>query len=152
MVKIMGPVNSTKTPTASMSCRIFPEQRLWVEEYRGVVGLDAVKALTRAVTSDPRWAADFNGLLDFSGASLDMSGDDVLRLALMWREDAYRSCGWLAFVVPSSAVFGVVRMLGYWSRTTERSRIFTRREEAEQWLREQGRRMMSGGTSAAIPA
>jgi hypothetical protein len=114
--------------------------------------LDAVKALTRAVTSDPRWAADFNGLLDFSGASLDMSGDDVLRLALMWREDAYRSCGWLAFVVPSSAVFGVVRMLGYWSRTTERSRIFTRREEAEQWLREQGRRMMSGGTSAAIPA
>lgn len=153
MVKIMSPVHSTHPSfTASMTCRVVPEHGLWLEEYHGVVGLDAIKALTRAVTGDPAWSPELNGLVDFSGASLELSGDEVLRLALMWREDAYRSCGWLAFVVPNSAVFGVVRMLGYWSRATDRSRIFASRDEAERWLLAQGRRVPHPNTETAIPA
>ena len=134
------------------SYRIVPELGLRVEEYRGLVRLEEAKALTRAMTSDPKWSPELNGLMDLTGATLDFSADDVLRLALMWREDAYRSRGWLAYVVSTSAVFGVVRMLGYWSRTTERSRIFARREEAEQWLQEQGRRATWGEAVSAIPA
>ena len=34
----------------------------------------------------------------------------------------------------SSVAYGVVRMLGYWSRNTDRFRIFHSRREAEAWL------------------
>jgi hypothetical protein len=40
----------------------------------------------------------------------------------------------VAYVVSNSVVYGVVRMLGYWSRSTERMRIFQSRDEAENWL------------------
>ena len=154
MVKVTARMRYPK-PTLSESLsvyRIHPELGMRVEEYRGRVSLEDVKGLTRAMANDPRWSPDLNGLVDLTGATLDFSADDVLRLALMWREDAYRSRGWLAYGVSTSAVFGVVRMLGYWSRTTERSRIFTRREEAEEWLREQGRRVIWGEMDSAIPA
>lgn len=63
-----------------------------------------------------------------------MSSNDVLRLALMLRQEANRSQGWLVFAVNSSVTYGIVRMLGYWSRNTDRFRIFQNREEAERWL------------------
>jgi hypothetical protein len=55
-------------------------------------------------------------------------------LALILRHEENRSTGWLAFVAPNSTIYGVVRMLGYWSRNTERLQIFPSREEAEVWL------------------
>jgi hypothetical protein len=123
---------------ASLCYEIDRTKSLRVEEYRGVVGLDDIKALTRAVTSDPGWSPDLNGLMDFSEARLELSADDVMRLALMWRAKEYRSHGWLAFAVPTAAAFGMVRMLGHWARVTERSKIFPNRAEAERWLMEQG--------------
>jgi len=86
------------------------------------------------MATDPCWSAAFNGLIDLSAAELDLSSNDVLRLALMLRQDDNRSTGWLAFVATSSANYGIVRMLGYWSRSTDRLRIFQSRAEAEAWL------------------
>ena len=114
--------------------RIDAGRRMRIEEYQGKVGLADLKSVISAMASDPCWSLDFHSLVDFSEATLDLSANDVLRLALILRHEENRSRGWLAFVAPNSTIYGVVRMLGYWSRNTERLQIFPSREEAEAWL------------------
>jgi len=118
--------------------RIERASKLRVEVYRGAVGLEEVKSITSAASSDPCWAEDHNILLDFSQAELSMSANDVLRWALSLRQAEYLTKGWLVFVVPNSLTYGLVRMLGQWSRNTERFRIFFDREQAESWLNRHG--------------
>ncbi len=114
--------------------RIDSERRMRIEEYQGKVGLSDLKSIISAMASDPCWSPDFNGLIDFHEAELDLSANDILRLALVLKNADHRTRGWLAYVVPNSTVFGIVRMLGYWSRNTDRIRIFNARDEAESWL------------------
>jgi hypothetical protein len=131
---------------------IDPERGIRVEEYRGQVGLDEIRWVAKAAASDPAWGPDMNGLVDFSGAKLEMSSNDVLRLALMLRREPYRTRGWTAFTVASSVAYGIVRMLGTWSRMTDRIRIFSDREEAERWLHSKTRkREEEGAISAPVP-
>lgn len=122
-------------PTASAGrFRFDIERRLRIEEYFGKVELADLKSIITAMVSDPDWSPEFNGLVDFAGAELDLSANDVLRLALMLRKEQNRSHGWLVFVVGNSVAYGVVRMLGYWSRNTDRFRIFQNRKDADAWL------------------
>ncbi|MEO8617580.1 MAG: hypothetical protein ABI600_20790 [Luteolibacter sp.] len=114
--------------------RIDSEQRRWVEEYQGKVGLMDLKAMVAAMASDPCWSANLHGLIDFSDVELDLSANDILRLALVLKHEEHRTRGWLVYVANNSTVFGIVRMLSYWSRNSERLRIFNTREEAETWL------------------
>jgi len=114
--------------------RIDTERRMRIEEYQGKVVLGDLKAIVSAMSSDPCWSPDYHGLVDFSEAELELSSNDVLRLALMLRQEGHRSRGWLVFAVRNSVAYGEVRMLGYWSRNTDRFRIFQSREEAESWL------------------
>jgi hypothetical protein len=114
--------------------RIDPERGMRVEEYRGKVGLSDLRSVVSAMVSDPCWSPEHHGLVDLSEAELELSANDVLRLALMLRQEENRSHGWLVFAVPNSVAYGVVRMLGYWSRNTDRFRIFQSRSEAEAWL------------------
>ncbi|MES2659402.1 MAG: hypothetical protein V4689_12350 [Verrucomicrobiota bacterium] len=114
--------------------RIDAERRMRIEEYQGKTGLSDLKANISAMASDPCWSPDFHGLIDFSDAELELSANDVLRLALVLRHEENRSHGWLAFVATNSTAYGIVRMLGYWSRNTDRLRIFQNRDEAETWL------------------
>jgi len=117
-----------------VSYRVEPARNLRIEEYHGVIRLSDIRALAEAVSSDPEWSPAFDTLIDFSRATLELSSNDVLRLALMLRQERYRSQGWMAFAVGDATSFCLVRMLGYWSRMTERSRIFRERSEAEEWL------------------
>ena len=120
---------------ASTGCyRIDPQRRLRIEEYQGKVELADIRAIQSAMAADPDWSADFHGLVDFSHAELEMSANDVLRLGLLMRQPRLRTRGWLVFVVNNSVAFGVVRMLGYWSRATDRLKIFQTREQADAWL------------------
>ncbi len=114
--------------------RIDTDRRIRIEEYQGKTGLSDLKSIISSMTSDPCWSADYHGLIDFSRAELELTANDVLRLALVLRHEANRSRGWLAYVATRSTTYGIVRMLGYWSRNTERMRIFQSREEAEAWL------------------
>ena len=114
--------------------RIDTDRRMRIEEYQGKTGLSDLRSILSSMASDPCWSPDYHGLVDFSHAQLDLSANDVLRLALVLRNEAYRSKGWLAYVAPDSLTYGVVRMLGYWSRNTDRVRIFQSRQEAESWL------------------
>lgn len=120
--------------------RIDSVRRVWLEEYLGKIGLDEMKSMVATVSDDPAWSPEFSGLVDFSQAELALSSNDVLRLALMMRQEEHRSRGWLAFVVRNSAAYGVVRMLGYWSRSADRVKIFQNREEAEYWLEQRAER------------
>ncbi len=122
------------SPGAVGRYRIDSDRRMRIEEYQGDVGLAELKRVISAMASDPCWSADFHGLIDFSRAKLELSANDVLRLALVLRHEENRSRGWLAFVATNSTTHGIVRMLGYWSRNTERLRIFQSRDEAEAWL------------------
>lgn len=114
--------------------RIDSAKRVRIEKYQGKTGLADLKSNISAMASDPCWSADFHGLIDFSDAQLELSANDVLRLALVLRHESNRSRGWLAYVAANSTTYGVVRMLGYWSRNTDRMRIFASRAEAERWL------------------
>jgi hypothetical protein len=114
--------------------RIDAERRMRIEEYQGRTGLADIRAILSAMSSDPCWSPDFHGLIDFSGAELDLSSNDVLRLALVLRHEENRTTGWLGFVATNSLAYGIVRMLGYWSKSTDRIRIFQSRAEAEAWL------------------
>ena len=114
--------------------RIDAERRMRIEEYRGKVGLVDLKSILSAMVSDPCWSPDFHGLVDFSEAELELTANEVLRLALMLRHERNRTSGWMVFVATNSTVFGVVRMLAYWSRNMDRMRIFKNRDEAEMWL------------------
>lgn len=124
--------------------QIDPVRRMRIEEYRGRVGLKEMKAVLSKMVSDPRWSPEYHGLVDFSEVILDLSANDVLRLALVLRHEENRSNGWLVFVAPDATTYGVVRMLGYWSRNTERLRIFPNRDEAESWLARHTHLMPSG--------
>jgi hypothetical protein len=121
-------------PASVGSYRIDARRGLRIEEYQGKVGLADLKEIVRAVVSDPDWSPDLHGLVDFTKAELELSANDVLRLALMLRQEQNRSRGWVVFAVSNSVAFGVVRMLGYWARSTDRFRIFNSRDEAERWL------------------
>ena len=114
--------------------RIDADRRMRIEEYQGKVGLCDLRSIVSAMASDPCWSPDHHGLVDFTDAELELSANDVLRLALTLRQEENRSRGWLVFAVRSSVAYGVVRMLGYWSRNTDRFRIFQSRQEAETWL------------------
>lgn len=127
---------SIDCPPSGALCtyRIDPAQRLRVEEYQGRIGLEELRSVAEAVVEDPSWSREHHGLIDFSAAHLDLTANDVLRLALLLRQDDFRTNGWLVFAVGDSSSFGTIRMLGHWARNTDRSRIFRSREEAETWL------------------
>lgn len=52
-------------------------------------------------------------LIDPSAAHLDLTANDILRLALLPRQEEHRTNGWLVFAVGDSPSFGNVRMLGH---------------------------------------
>lgn len=114
--------------------RIDSDRRLRIEEYVGKVELVDLRSMLSSMASDPCWNADFNGLVDFSKAELDLSSNDVLRVALLLRHESNRSRGWLTYVVSDSSSYGIVRMLGHWARNTDRMKIFKSRVEADVWL------------------
>ena len=74
--------------SASHHERIDPARGLRIEEYQGKVGLGDMRSIVSAMAWDPCWSPDHQGLVDFSEAELEMSANDMLRLALMLRQEA----------------------------------------------------------------
>ncbi|MGD7652914.1 MAG: hypothetical protein ACQCXQ_06845 [Verrucomicrobiales bacterium] len=114
--------------------QIDHNQGIRLEDYQGSVGLSDLRAVASAMASDERWSPSYHGLIDLSKADLELTANEVLRMALTLRQDQHRSTGWMVYVVKNSAAYGQIRMLAYWARNTERTRIFLTRKEAEAWL------------------
>ena len=132
--------------------RIDADRGVRFEEYRGRTGLAELKNTISAMASDPCWTPGFHGLIDFSAADLVLSANDVLRLALVLRHEQFRTSGWLAYVATNSTTYGIIRMLGYWSRNTERMRIFPSRAEADAWLEQNRDQVPPGFLNEDTPA
>lgn len=113
---------------------IDPSRGIRLEEYQGTVGLADLRAITSAMASDRSWSPSYHGLIDLGEADLELTANEVLRMALTLRQEEHRSTGWMVYVVKNSAAYGQIRMLAYWARNTERTRIFLTRKEAEEWL------------------
>lgn len=109
-------------------------RRLRIEVYHGLTGLRVLRESVLAMAEDTAWPRSFHGLTDLRDATLDLSANDVIRLGLLMRQPAHLTSGWLVYVVADEVTHGVVRMLGHWSRTAGRQRIFRSRREAECWL------------------
>lgn len=122
------------TQGTNASYRIDSQRRVRIEEYHGKVALADLKAMVATMTEDPGWSPYHHALVDFQDADLELSANDILRLAFHLRRAEHRSYGWVAFVVSKPSAFGMIRMLGYWSRNTDRFRIFESRAEGEAWL------------------
>lgn len=120
------------------------ERRLRLEVYHGRTGLWTMRGTMLAMAEDSGWSHSYHGLTDLRDATLELGVNEVIRLGLLMRQLAYRTSGWLAYVVADEATHGVVRMLGYWSRSAERQRIFRNRREAESWLEGQHLRVPAG--------
>lgn len=131
-MKLLNSDYPTPLPTSSYRIDVLRKTRF--EEYHGKVRLEDLRSVVTAMASDPCWCAEQHVLADFTDAVLEMSSNDVLRMALTLRQEGNRSHGWMIFVVNDPVSYGVVRMLGYWSRNTDRFRIFQNREEADRWL------------------
>lgn len=110
------------------------DRRLRIEKYHGKTRLADLKAVQARMAADPHWCGNYHGLIDFSEADLDITTNEILRLALLTRHGASRSSGWLAYVVTDSTTHGVVRMLSHWMRSNARMRMFRTRADAEVWL------------------
>jgi len=96
-----------------------------------------IRSVALRASTDPAWSPGFSSLIDLEWAKLELSSNDVLRVALTWRKTGCRSGGWTAFVVSPSASLGVIRMLGAWARISGTMEIFTNRGAAERWLARQ---------------
>ena len=89
--------------------RIDAGRRRRIEEYQGKTGLNDLKSILLSMASDPCWSAEYHGLIDFSEAELELTANDVLRLALVLRHETNRTNGWLAYVATKSTTYGITR-------------------------------------------
>ncbi|MES2476290.1 MAG: hypothetical protein V4640_10950 [Verrucomicrobiota bacterium] len=113
---------------------IDANRRLWIAEHRGKTGLRDLRETLLGMVHDVAWSSGYHGLTDLRDATLELSVNEVIRLGLLMRQPQLRTQGWLIYVVADETAHGVMRMLGHWSRTAERQRIFRSRQEAEKWL------------------
>ena len=116
---------------------IDAERGLRIEVHHGRTGLRELRDMALGVAGDLEWSRPFHQLTDLRDAAVEMSANDVIRLGLMMRQPAHRTSGWLVYVISDEATHGMVRMLGHWSRTADRQRIFRNWLDAETWLERQ---------------
>jgi hypothetical protein len=77
----------------------------------GRVTLAELGTFIETVWSDPGWRPEYNGLMDFSGARIDLSDQEMLNLTRAMRADPRCSLEKWSFVVSRAADFGKLRKL-----------------------------------------
>lgn len=102
--------------------------------FEGRVTLAELGAHIQSVWADPAWKKEFNGLLDFSAATLDLSVGEIQELSKAMMSDPRCSFGKWAFVVSTSADFAKLRKIDEVAYLKSTLRIFFDRRAAESWL------------------
>jgi hypothetical protein len=102
--------------------------------FEGSVTLSELGAYVQRVWSDPAWRPEFSGLMDFSGATIDLSDADIGTLMKSMLSDPRCSFARWAFVVKTAADFGRLRKVDALVDREATLRIFFSRNDAEQWL------------------
>jgi hypothetical protein len=77
----------------------------------GRVTLAEMGAFIQTVWADPGWSSSYNGLIDFSGATLDLSDQEIRDLVLAMKTDPRCSLARWVFVVSSASDFAKLRKI-----------------------------------------
>ncbi|HLY12499.1 MAG TPA: hypothetical protein VKW04_24560 [Planctomycetota bacterium] len=114
--------------------RFHPDLGYVVTTVKGRITLPELGALVQSVWADPGWKPEYNGIMDFSAATLDLSEREMLELSTSMRADPRCSFGRWAFVVSTASDFGKLRKADHPEDVTVTMRIFFDRRTAEEWL------------------
>jgi hypothetical protein len=88
-------------------------------------------AFIQTVWADLGWTPNYNGLIDFSGATLDLSDQEILDLSRAMRSDPRCSMARWAFVVSRAIDFGKLRKIDKENHKAT-IRVFFDRQSAEE--------------------
>jgi hypothetical protein len=105
----------------------------WLEG--GVTLLDFAEFIQKA-WEDPRWKAEYDGIMDFSAATIELTDVELQKLLKSMLGDARCSLARWAFVVRTADTFGWLRKVDVLSAQQATLRIFFSRGEAERWFHE----------------
>ena len=119
---------------------VFHPDRKYVDTtFQGWVTLPELGAHIQSIWSDPGWNPEFNGLLDFSDATLDLSESQIQQLTKSMAEDPRCSFGRWALVVSKAVTFAKLRKMDDVMDLKSTLRIFFDRRTAEEWLLSTGK-------------
>jgi hypothetical protein len=113
---------------------LHPDQGYLESTFEGSVTLVEIGLHIQQVWADPGWNPAFNGFLDFSRASVDLSDDDLRSLLKAMLRDPRCSLARFAIVVATADDFRVFRKVDVLSEEQSTIRIFFNKTEAERWL------------------
>lgn len=116
------------------SYAIHDQQGYIVTTIEGRVTLPELGIHIQAIWADPAWKSHFNGLLDFTAATLDLSEREIQELTKGMQHDPRCSFGKWAFVVTTAADFAKLRKIDPVADVKSSIRIFFDRRQAEEWL------------------
>jgi hypothetical protein len=126
---------------------LHPDRRLLEEVFEGSVTLAVIVGFVGTIYADPGYDPAFDGLADFTHASIDMTFDEMWMLVEGMRQSGLASRGRWAFVVPSALNLGMSRMFETLSNDLQSSiRMFMDRDEALKWLRRHEQTLHADGT------
>src|SRR4051812_3166306 len=106
--------------------------------FEGRVTLRELGAHIQSLWADPAWKNDYDGVLDFSAATLDLSELEVEGLTKSMATNPRCSFGKWAFVVSRAADFAKLRKIDESADLRATLRIFFDRRTAEGWLLSRG--------------
>lgn len=128
---------------------ILPERGLVIETFEGRVTMTALVPFFQSLYADPAWDPGFDGLADFSAATIDMDFDEMSRLVGYMKSSGTASRGRWAFVVGSALNLGMSRMFQTLSDDLQSDlRFFLDREDALRWL---GKPWVAAGRPSGEP-
>jgi hypothetical protein len=113
---------------------LHPDEGYLESTFEGSVTLVELGLHIQQVWADPGWNPTFNGILDFSRASVDLSDEELRTLMKAMLRDPRCSLARFAFVVATADDFKVFRKVDILSEEQSTIRIFFSRVEAERWL------------------
>jgi hypothetical protein len=111
--------------------RIVPERNLMIVEAHGEITDDELVRVMHAGRADPAFSTGLDLLGDFRYA--DLSGVSTATVRALGEGSLLR--GRRALVLPAGVGYGIGRMYSaYAARGADSIAVFTRLEEAEEWL------------------
>jgi hypothetical protein len=102
--------------------------------FEGRVTLPELGAHIQSIWADPAWKPEYNGILDFSGASIDLSESQIQELSKAMVLDPRCSLGRWALVVSTAVTFAKLRKIDDVVDLKSTLRIFFDRRTAMDWL------------------
>ena len=117
-----------------VSSVFHPDQGYVATTFGGRVTLPELGAHIQSIWSDPAWKPEYNGILDFSDASIDLTESQLQDLTKSMVMDPRCSFGRFALVVSTAVTFAKLRKIDDVMDLKSTLRIFFDRHSALDWL------------------